>query len=411
MATSTDVNTQFDGEKIEQLAAQAAQIERAADRLAMFRQREAQGTVRIAEQADGTYAVTMLTGWDANETFTVRTNGTILMNHGLDLKENGDAALYLMSDAPAWHGLGTVVPEGLRTGAEVLRAAGLDWTVEQTPATFTGPDGKVRTVPDTFINYRSDNFEPLGSVGKIYYPFDNLTAYSILDELLDHGMIAKSAGSFRSGRKVFVSAEVPSDLVIDPDGIADVVRQYVIITNTHDGNGSLIASISEWYPRCANTHRIALAEASATYKIRHTRGGLNKIEEARQVLGLTRQYHETFIREETELAQVPFTDNELDNLIKEVWGEPDPDSKRGVTLAANRREKVHEVWAVELGRLGATAFAAENAVTGYLDHMSELRPRGDLKGNRLAALGQSLLEDTTVEKKSAAHAVLMSRVR
>jgi len=95
----------------------------------------------------------------------------------------------------------------------------------------------------------------------------------------------------------------------------------------------------------------------------------------------------------------------------QVWGEPDADSKRGVTLAANRRDKVHEVWAVELGRLGATAFAAENAVTGYLDHMSELRPRGDLKGNRLAALGQTLLEDTTTEKKSAAHAVLMNRVR
>lgn len=411
MTNTTDVNAQFDGEKIAQLAAQAARIEKAAERLAMFRQKEAQGDVKINEQGNGTFAVTMLTGWDRGETFTVRTNGTVLMNHGLDLKENGDAALYLMSDGPAWHGLGTVVPEGLRTGAEVLRAAGLDWTVEQTPSTFTGPDGKTREVPDTFVNYRSDNFEPLGSVGKIYFPFQNLVAYSILDELLGYGMVAKSAGSFRSGKKVFVSAEVPTDLVIDPTGVADPVSQYVIITNTHDGNGSLIASISEWYPRCANTHRLALKNAASTYKIRHTRGGLNKIEEARRVLGLAAEYHAEFVAEETALAQVAFDANDLDDLITQVWGQPDADSKRGVTLAANRRDKVHEVWAVELGRLGATAFAAENAVTGYLDHMSELRPRGDLKGNRLAALGQTLLEDTTTERKSAAHAVLMNRVR
>lgn len=406
-----DKNTAFDGEKIAQLAAQAAKIERAADRLAMFREKEARGEVAITQTDEGTFRVRMLVGYDANETFTVRTNGTVVMNHGLDLKADGDAALYLMSDQPAWHGLGTVVPEGLRTGAEVLRAAGLDWTVEQTATTFTGPDGKTREVPNSFVNYRSDTFEPLGTVGKIYFPFQNLTAYSILDELLGYGMIAKSAGSFRGGTKVFVSAEVPSDLVIDPTGVADVVKQYVMITNTHDGNGSLIASMSEWYPRCANTHRFAIKDATATYKIRHTKGGLNKIEEAKVVLGLAADYHSKFVAEETALARTDFAANDLDALITEVWGEPDADSKRGVTLDRNRREKIHEVWEVELARLGATAFAAENAITGYLDHAGELRPRGDLKGNRLAALGQTLLEDTTMDKKTAAHKALMLRVR
>jgi phage/plasmid-like protein (TIGR03299 family) len=411
MIRMADKNAQFDGEKIAQLAAEAAKIEKAAERLAMFRERESRGEVRIDETGDGTFRVTMLTGWDRGETFTVRTNGTVDMNHGLDLKENGDAALYLMSDQPAWHGLGTVVPEGLRTGAEVLRAAGLDWTVEQTPTTFVGPDGKMREVPNSYVNFRSDTFEPLGTVGKLYFPFQNLTAYSILDELLGYGMIAKSAGSFRGGTKVFVSAEVPSDLVIDPSGVADVVKQYVVITNTHDGNGSLIASMSEWYPRCANTHRLAIKNATATYKIRHTRGGLNKIEEARVVLGLAADYHSKFVAEETTLAQTDFATNDLDKLITEVFGEPDPDSKRGVTLDAKRREKIHEFWEVELARLGATAFAAENAITGYLDHAGELRPRGELKGNRLAALGQALLEDTTMDKKTTAHKALMLRVR
>lgn len=414
-----DKNTAFDGEKIEQLAAQAARIEAATERLAMFREREARGEVAITEVQDGTYAVRMLVGLDRGETFTVRTNGTVVMNHGLDLKENGDAALYLMSDAPAWHGLGTVVPAGLRTGAEVLRAAGLDWNVEQIENTQVMPNGQTYRVPNSFINYRSDTFEPLGTVGKIYFPFQNLTAYSILDELLGYGMVAKSAGSFRRGTKVFVSAQVPTELVIDPDGVADPVDLYAIITNTHDGNGSLIATISEWFPRCANTHRLALANPvkmngdalSGTYKIRHTKGGLNKIEEARAVLGLTRDYHEAFVTEETALARTDFAAKDLDALISEVFGEPDQDSKRGVTLAKNRTDKIHEIWEVELARLGATAFAAENAITGYLDHAGELRPRGDLKGNRLAALGQSLLEDATMDRKTAAHKVLMNRVR
>ncbi len=410
--TTTDVNAQFDGEKIAQLARQAAQIEKAADRLAMFRQREAKNEVRINEVSDGTFKVTMLVGYDRGETFTVRTNGTVIMNHGLDLKENGDAALYLMSDAPAWHGLGTVVPEGLRTGAEVLRAAGLDWEVLQTPHAFRNPvTGKLEEITTQFDNYRSDTGQFLGTVGKIYHPFQNLTAYSILDELLGYGMVAKSAGSFRNSTKVFVSAEIPTDMVVDPTGVADVVKHYITLTNTHDGNGSLTIVDSEWYPRCSNTHRLALKNATGVYKIRHTRGGLNKIDEARKVLGLSAAYHEEFIAEETALAQTEFTTNEIDGLITAIWGEPDADSKRGVTLAAKRREKIHEVWAVELDRLGATAFAAENAITGYLDHAGELRPRGDLKGNRLAALGQAILEDTTTETKTKAHALLMNRVR
>lgn len=398
-----NVNDNFDSAKFAQLASDA-------DRIESLRASVATGEMSEDVKADGSSVFTVLSGWDRGETFTVARNA-IIANTGLDLKKDGTTALYLMSDAPAWHGLGTVVPEGLTTGAEVLRAAGLDWRVEQAPAVFTGPDGIERPIPGTFINYRSDTFQPLGVVGKIYFPFQNMAAYSILDELLGFGMVAKSAGSFRSSTKVFVSAEVPTDSVIDPGGVADPVTQYVIITNTHDGSGSLIASISEWYPRCANTHRLALKNATGTYKIRHTAGGLNKIDEARRVLGLASAYHAEFITEETALAQTPFAASELDDLITGIWGETDTDSKRALTMAATRDEKIHAVWEMELARLGATAFTAENAITGYLDHMAGLRPRGEMRGDRASALGQALLEDTTSDKKTRAHQLLMNRVR
>jgi phage/plasmid-like protein (TIGR03299 family) len=404
MTNTTDVNAQFDAEKFAQLNAPA-------DRLAALRAKVAAGEMTERDGGNGTLLFTVNTGWDAGETFRFDTTKmTVQANHGLDLKANGDVAFY--GTDPAWWSLGRPVSKKALTGTEVLDEAGLLWTVEQTPATFTGPDGKTREVPETFINYRSDTFEPLGSVGKIYYPFQNAQAYSILDELLQYQMEVKTAGSFRGGKKVFVTAELPEGMVIKgANGVEDKVRMFINIINTHDGSGSLIAAASPWFIRCQNTARLAVDRASAVYKIRHTRGGLNKIEEARRALGIMNEYYAEWGAEETVLANTPFTSNELDGLIDEVFGGLDNDApKRAITLDTKRREKIHEVWAVELGRLGATAFAAENAITGYLDHHAELRPRGDLKGNRLAALGQTLLEGTTDEKKSTAHKVLMTRV-
>lgn len=403
--TTTDVNAQFDAEKF-------AQMNAPADRLAALRAKVTAGGMSERDNGDGTLSFTVIGGWDNGETFRFDTKSLeIQANHGLDLKANGDVAFY--GTDPAWWSLGRPVSKKATTGVEVLTEAGLLWTVEQSAATFIGPDGKTREVPDTFVNYRSDTFEPLGSVGKIYHPFNNAVAYSILDELLQYQMEVKTAGSFRGGKKVFVTAEVPSDLTINgANGVQDKVRQFINIINTHDGSGSLIAAASPWYVRCANTARLAVKNATAVYKIRHTRGGLNKIEEARRALGLMEEYYTEFVAEETVLANTDFTSNDLDGLIDQVWGEVDADApKRAITLDTKRRESIHEVWAVELGRLGATAFAAENAITGYLDHFAELRPRGDLKGNRLAALGQTLLEGTTDEKKSKAHEVLMNRVR
>ena len=410
LATTGDVNKAFDGEKLRQMASQG-------ERMDYLNGQVEAGRMRVQSTDGTTTRFEVLTGYDKGEIF-VATATTVEANHGLDLKANGETALYLMSNEPAWHALGQVVPEGLRTGTEVLSAAGLLWTTEQAQSSFVGPDGIARLIPDSFVNYRSDTFAPLGTVGKIYHPFHNHVAYSILDELLGYGMIAKSAGSFRGGRKVFVSAEIPSDLVIKgANGVEDIVKQFITLVNTHDGNGSLVVARSPWFPRCQNTANLAIREADVTYKIRHTKGGINKIEEARKVFGFSQVYFEEFVKEETALANADFTSNDLDDLINGVWADEikkaeDDNSARGKTIQAQRRDNIHGVWAMELERLGGTAFAAENAITGYLDHGLSLRPRGELKGGqRGPALGQAILEGSLDEKKNKAHAMLMNRVR
>lgn len=427
--TAIDVNAAFATEKINQLEEQrnapARENARREARLSDLRKRVEKGEMSERSNADGslTFTVTMPGTWDDGESWTVSAaqrlnmNAVIAPNHGLDVSETGDVSLYLNgTNGPAWHALGNVIPGGLSETEPVLRAGGLWYTVEKLPDVYVNPiTGKPEVMPGAYKTFRMDTGKALGRVGEIYTPVQNADAYEMLTELIGLGMVCESAGSMDGGAKVFVTAEIPEPVVIDPNGIADPIRQFLAIMNSHDGKGQLTGVVTPWRVLCGNTHRFAVRDAVAKFKIRHTKNAMSKITAAREALAHTVDYFKSFADEETMLAQTDFGHDELDALIAEVWelkpgkdGEP---SKRALTLATNRTEKVHEIFDAEASRIGRTAFAAENAITAYVDHFAELRPRGALKGNRLAALGDAIMSETNDEPKAKAHAKLMRKVR
>ncbi len=426
--TTIDVNAAFAAEKIAQLEDErnrpARENERREARLSDLRKRVESGQMSERENSDGSVTFTALQGWDRGETWTVQAavkldeNAIIQPNHGLETSVSGDVALYLNGvNGPAWHGLGTVIPGGLSDAESVLKAGGLDWEVEKRPMTYRNLiTGQEEILPRKYLTYRTDTGRAIGPVGEIYTAVQNREAYAMLSELIGLGMICESAGVLDDGATVFVTAEIPEPIVIDPNGIADKVRQFLAIKNSHDGKGQVMGVVTPWRVLCGNTARFAVRDAVASFKIRHTKNAMSKIAQAREALAHTVEYFAAFAAEETALVQADYGHDELDALIKEVWelkpgkdGEP---SKRALTLATNRTEKIHELFDAEANRVGRNAFAAENAITGYVDHFAELRPRGALKAlGRNGALGDAILNETNDEPKKKAHAKLMMKVR
>jgi hypothetical protein len=82
----------------------------------------------------------------------------------------------------------------------------------------------------------------------------------------------------------------------------------------------------------------------------------------------------------------------------------DPDGRDGCDHWRSSRE--HRRSHAGLGRVGRTAYAAERAVTGYLDHYRDLRPSAAM-GGLTAARAHQVLEGTDDTLKSKAHARLM----
>ncbi|MFD1656963.1 DUF932 domain-containing protein [Streptomyces caeni] len=401
MSITTDVNTAFAAEK-------TRQIEAARSREQAFRARIDRGEIRMI--SPDRYEV--LTGWDRGETFTVSRNAQgeidgIIAAHGLDERADGTIALYASS--PAWHGLGQIIPGGTTDIDEVLTKGGLDFTVTTVPALYRW-GGELREHPDQFHTVREDTGAPLGVVGRRYQPIQNRTGFEFLQELVGrYDVVWESAGVIRGGRRVFISIRLPQTVTVDADGINDLIVPYVAVMNDHSGNGQFACVVTPWRPVCANTERFAVRDAVTRWAVRHTAGATDQIKEARRTLGLSVNYFDRFAAEETALARTDLAVADFHQVIADLWPLDDDATDTKKTNFAARLDALDDTFRTEAERVGRTAYAAERAITGYLDHLAPRRPARSMTEE--IARATAALEGADDDIKTKAHRRLLLLTR
>ncbi|MFF5019034.1 DUF932 domain-containing protein [Streptomyces sp. NPDC001165] len=399
--TTPDVNLAFADEK-------ARQIEGVRSREEAFQARIDRGEVRPI----GGDRYEVLTGWDKGEVFTVSRDvqgqiGAILANHGLDERADGTIALYASS--PAWHGLGQIIPGGTTDIDTVLDTGGLNFTVTTVPALYQW-GGELREHADQFHTVREDTGAPLGIVGSRYQPIQNRQGFEFLQELVGRfDVVWESAGVIRGGRRVFISIRLPQTVTVDADGINDIVVPYVAVMNDHSGKGQFQCVVTPWRPVCANTERFAVRDAVTRWAVRHTAGATNQIKEARRTLGLSVQYFERFAAEETALARTDIAVADFHKVIADLWPLDDDATKQKRKNFDTRLSAIDEVFRTETDRVGRTAYAAERAITGYLDHVAPRRP-GKTMTEEIAR-ATAALEGADDDIKTNAHRRLLLLTR
>ncbi|WP_155054558.1 DUF932 domain-containing protein [Streptomyces blattellae] len=396
--TITDVNTAFANEK-------TAQIEAVRDVERKFQARIDRGEIRMI----GGNRYKVLTGYDRGEVFTVSRNTQgqieqIIANHGLDSRADGTIALYASS--PAWHGLGQIIPGGTTDIDEVLGLSGLDFDVDTVPALYRW-DGELREHTDQFHTVRTDTGAALGAVGRKYQPIQNRQGFEFLQELVGrYDVVWESAGLLRGGKRVFIAIRLPQTVTVDADGINDIVVPYVAVMNDHSGNGQFQCVVTPWRPVCANTERFAVRDAVTRWAVRHTAGATSEIKEARRTLGLSVKYFERFADEETALARTDIAVADFHQVIGDLWPLDDDASDTKKTNFAARSGTLDEMFRAESERVGRTAYAAERAITGYLDHVAPRRPPKSMTEEVFRAT--AVMEGADDEIKTKAHKRLLT---
>jgi phage/plasmid-like protein (TIGR03299 family) len=298
----------------------------------------------------------------------------IKMAHELET-QNGVASFASFRE-PAWHGLGTVFTEEKNT-AEMLVAANLNnWNVRleelEIPSTLTSDKNYsyvVRTNPTD-----KTQTDVLGIVGERYVPLQNEELFAFGDNILDGGGRWETAGSIRGGRVVFGSLALERETILDPSGVADKVKTYLLINTSHDGSIAIQASITPVRVVCANTLNLALGSKRGknaikqSFKIRHTQSAEGKIAIAREALGLANKYMDEFDKLAHAMIQKEITAQQFNEIILAAYPKPDKDTKGAIKKWTNKVDVINDIYTGEFnGMIANTAWGAFNALTERLD--------------------------------------------
>jgi phage/plasmid-like protein (TIGR03299 family) len=264
-----------------------------------------------------------------------------------------------------------------------------NWNVGLEPVQI--PAG-YRTISDAFMVTRDNPFDGgkdvLAMVGDRYKVYQNEELFSFGDNLTDGGATWESAGSIKNGRQVFGSLSVPREFILDPAGIADVTKTYLLVTTSHDGSASIQACITPVRVVCQNTLNMALNGTKQTFKVRHTQKADGRVAEAQRVLGLTNTHMDEFEKMAQELFATSITNQKFDDIVEALYPAPVDGTKGSITMHSNKVDLIKAIYlnAPTQDGIRGTAWGALNALTERIDYFRNPRG-GNIEGVASAASG------------------------
>jgi len=281
---------------------------------------------------------------------------------------NGQAS-YASLRTPAYHQLGTVFQDEVTT-SEMLSLANLDnWNVrlEEIPL----PDNYSMTAENFLVvrdHPEDKHSNVLSVVGKRYKTLQNEDLFAFGDNLLDGGRW-EVAGSLKNGRIVFGALALERETVLDPNGVRDVVKNYLAISTSHDGSSAVQATVTPIRLTCMNTHTAVFRKgAKHSFKLRHTQSIDGRVAQAREALGLANAYLDEFDKLAQAMIETELTKTQFNRIVDLAYPKPEADKKGAFTKWENKIDLLDEIYTGETnGMIAGNAWGAYNALTERLD--------------------------------------------
>lgn len=308
--------------------------------------------------------------------------------------------------AVPWHGLGTDV-DHLMTANEALRYAGLDWRIVQKPLYIEGPAALTLQaaafdeVPGVTANVRDSDGTVMGIVTKRYKVVQNDEAFNFTDEIVGNSDAHyETAGALNHGKRVWMMLRMPTFKILD-----DYIDNYLVVTNTHDGKGSLKAALTPTRVVCANTLTLSLEEARRTWSVRHTGEISKKLAEAQRALEISAAYARAMTARAEEMASKHVSRVDVVRML-DILYPIDPEAS--VAILA-RREIARNVFFTawnqpDLANFRDTAWGVYNAVADVESHKGSTRSSATFQQNKFKSFidGNSVLATTQAFLEEAA---------
>jgi phage/plasmid-like protein (TIGR03299 family) len=279
-----------------------------------------------------------------------------------------------------WHRLGTALEEAdLYDWDSASRKAGLDWEVELVPLVTADTQAKM----DHRAVRRTSDSRVLGVVGPRYVPLQNQDAFAWFQPFLDAREAAlHTAGSLRSGSRIWVLAKLNRDPLVIADG--DTVEKFILLSHGHDGSLAVRCGFTPVRVVCANTLSMAHgSHASKLIRVKHTRDMLENLANVREVMDLANQEFESTAEQYRRLARKSINQPDLRKYVRRVLKVEDGEnpSLRLQNIAEEIARLAEAGRGNDLPSIRGTYWSAYNGVSEWLTYN-----RGRSEGNRLNSL-------------------------
>lgn len=320
------------------------------------------------------------------------------MSHELDITDG--IASFATAKIDAWHVLGQTL-EDTFTAEEAMEHAHLGgWDVRKIPVFAKEPGSDAIEIPNRKAVARTNPInkatEVFTTVSDAYTIIQNEEHAEFLNTLVDEsGAHFETAGALYGGRQVFITMKLPGHMLI---GGKDQVDTYIAAINSHDGSKSFTLMATPVRIVCANTLQMAFGDHSHIYRVRHTSGATQHVQEARQALDLTFDYLEDFQIAADQLINTTLTDVRFEEILRAEFAIKDEDARPStIARAEGKIEDILSLFAEANTHEGVrnTAWAGLNAMTEWWDHFSPVR--GD---DKLATRSLNAVFDVTFKNRA-----------
>lgn len=324
-----------------------------------------------------------------------------------NIANDGKVDLFASFREPAWHRLGNVFTEEVTDYRRMLNLSSLaNWQIHEAPI------GVLNDVEDTILDHEwavsakaivaniNGTHRVLGLAGDRYEIVQNEEAFAFLQSLND-GARWETAGAINDGRTVFGSIALDREIVLDPSGVADVVKSYLLVTTSHDGSGSVQGGRTPVRVVCQNTLNVALSGISQSFKFRHTMTVADRMAKGAEEWRKNNVYFDKFEADAKVLFETAATDKQFFDIVTDLFPKPEKDVKGALTKWEKKQEIFSQAWkgAPNAGIRG-TAWGVFNALT-EANQWGRNERSGDRGAENFAAAGAGLDIPTNTFRQTA----------
>ena len=275
-----------------------------------------------------------------------------------------------------WHGQGKPVPPDV-TAKEMIQAAGLDWSVVKQPARGTKPTvdsrGKEKFARYELVRVPRANREEdeviLGLVSDRYEPLQNSEAFQFFDPIVDRKTATyETAGALGDGERVWVMAQMPGAIKVVR---GDECQKYLLLSNSHTGQGAVIVKFTAVRVVCQNTLTMAMKDGQSAFRVRHSAKMGERLEEVGELISAANQIYKEAAERFQKLAATPVKDRiMLEEYLAALFPKSEPQKKNGTH--SPKWDHVTELFEsapdLQLPGVKGSLWAAYNAVTRFEDY-------------------------------------------